>query len=108
MRKLFFTNTNVLDKQVLKMLLAMDVTANDGLEEEFDLFRTVTKEANRNFNCEEFGITTLFTYLRILIKRLVARLNVNSANVQADISRVVHQFSCHSSASSYMRSSSLG
>ena len=78
-----------------------------GLEEEFDLFRTVTKEANRIFNYEEFGITTLFTYLRIPIKRLVALLNVNSTNVQADISRVVHQFSCPSSASGPMRSSSL-
>ena len=77
-------------QQVRKKLLAVDVTANDGLEEEFDLFRTVTKEANSIFNYEEFGITTLFTYLRIPIQRLVARLNVNSTNVQADISRVVH------------------
>ena len=60
--KLFFTNTNVLDKQVHKMLLAMDVTTNDGLEEGFDLFRTVTKEANRIFNCEEFGTATLFIH----------------------------------------------
>ena len=74
------------------MLLAMDVTTNDGLEEEFDLFRTATKEANTIFNYEEFGITTLFTYLRIPIQRLVARLNANSTNVQADISRVLHQF----------------
>ena len=43
------------------MLLAMDVTTNDGLEEEFDLFRTATKEANTIFNYEEFGITTLFS-----------------------------------------------
>ena len=74
------------------MLIAMDVTTNDGLEEEFDLFRTATKEANTIFNYEEFGITTLFTYLRIPIQRLVARLNANSTNVQADISRVLHQF----------------
>ena len=64
------------------MLLAMDVTTNDGLEEEFDLFRTATKEANTIFNYEEFGITTLFTYLLIPIQRLVARLNANSTNVQ--------------------------
>ena len=32
------------------MLIAMDVTTNDGLEEEFDLFHTATKEANRNFS----------------------------------------------------------
>ena len=89
------------------MLLAMDVTTNDGLEEEFDLFRTATNEANTIFNYEEFGITTLFTYLRSPIQRLVARLNANSTNVQADISRVLHQFSCPSSASGSRRNSSL-
>ena len=60
--KLLITNTNVPDKQVLKMLLAMDVTTNDRLEQEFDLFRTATKEANRIFNCEEFGTATLFIH----------------------------------------------
>ena len=37
--KLLITKTNVPDKQVFKTLLAIDVTTNDGLEQEFDLFR---------------------------------------------------------------------
>ena len=66
--KLLIKNTSVTDTQVLKMPLAMDVTANDGLEEQFGIFRAETKEANCIFNFEELGITTLFTYLRVPFK----------------------------------------
>ncbi|GAT92469.1 hypothetical protein CL6EHI_092360 [Entamoeba histolytica] len=85
-------NNNILDKQIMKGLLNVDVTKTINKElEEKDIYGKIIEENQRIFNYEEKGIGKYFEYITIPIDNISERIKKNkeqNINNQNDIQMI--------------------
>ncbi|EDR21638.1 centromeric protein E, putative [Entamoeba dispar SAW760] len=85
-------NKNILDKQIMKGLLNIDVTKTINKElEEKDIYGKIIEENQRIFNYEEKGIGKYFEYITIPIDSISERIKNNkekNINNQNDIQKI--------------------